>query len=344
MIKNLAQPSSATLARPRVFCVLAVALVLQRGIAIHRGHDSLLSYRKSYGSSVLLEGCSPVENTCKSLSRSARARLVGLRLRGAGPEEERASLIPSSSEVLKRRQHKPLDQKHMQVFDTVMRRRFFFGPSFEIYGGVSGLFDYGPTGCAVKKGIITAWREHFVVEDGMLEVECPAVTPAQVLAASGHVQRFADLMVRDELSGECFRADKLLEESCSSALARLGNPSMRAHELRQAESAPRLAATPPAATAAAVEALETAGSDLERRRSALEQLRDSAAGMSACNIDRALLLLNVTSPSTGGHLSPAFPFNLMFATAIGPRQVVRGCLDMSRLWCAWVCPVALEHG
>ena len=34
-----------------------------------------------------------------------------------------------------------------------------------------------------------AWRNHFVLEENMLEVECPAVTPEVVLKASGHVDR-----------------------------------------------------------------------------------------------------------------------------------------------------------
>lgn len=36
-----------------------------------------------------------------------------------------------------------------------------------------------------------AWRNHFVLEENMLEVECPAVTPEIVLKASGHVDRCA---------------------------------------------------------------------------------------------------------------------------------------------------------
>lgn len=40
------------------------------------------------------------------------------------------------------------------------------------------------------------WRNHFVLEENMLEVECPAVTPEVVLKASGHVDRFTDFMVR----------------------------------------------------------------------------------------------------------------------------------------------------
>ena len=45
------------------------------------------------------------------------------------------------------------------------------------------------------------------------------LTPEPILAASGHVERFADLMVKDLKNGECFRLDHLikaaLEKVCS---------------------------------------------------------------------------------------------------------------------------------
>jgi glycyl-tRNA synthetase len=53
--------------------------------------------------------------------------------------------------------------------------------------------------------------QHFVLEEGMMEVECPSVTPEVVLKASGHVDRFNDLMVKDVKTLECFRADHLLK-------------------------------------------------------------------------------------------------------------------------------------
>ncbi|CAN1333943.1 Glycine--tRNA ligase, mitochondrial 1 [Linum perenne] len=45
----------------------------------------------------------------------------------------------------------------------------------------------------------------------MLEVDCPCVTPEVVLKASGHVDKFTDLMVKDEKTGTCYRADHLLK-------------------------------------------------------------------------------------------------------------------------------------
>lgn len=47
--------------------------------------------------------------------------------------------------------------------------------------GVAGLFDYGPVGCAIKANLIALWRQHFVLNEDMLEVDCTALTPLVVL-------------------------------------------------------------------------------------------------------------------------------------------------------------------
>jgi len=47
------------------------------------------------------------------------------------------------------------------IYDKVIdlaRRRGFFWPSYEIYGGLAGFYDIGPYGFALKKKIIEAWR------------------------------------------------------------------------------------------------------------------------------------------------------------------------------------------
>lgn len=94
---------------------------------------------------------------------------------------------------------------------NVLERKMFYVPAFKIYGGVAGFFDYGPPGCAIKQNVTQFWRHHFVLEENMLEIECPAVTPEPVLRASGHVERFTDFMVTDVETGDCHRADHLLE-------------------------------------------------------------------------------------------------------------------------------------
>ena len=47
----------------------------------------------------------------------------------------------------------------------------------------------------------------------MLEMECTNLTPRVVLETSGHVEKFTDMMVKDDVTGECKRADHLLEDA-----------------------------------------------------------------------------------------------------------------------------------
>ncbi|KAI3984470.1 hypothetical protein MKX01_000133 [Papaver californicum] len=108
---------------------------------------------------------------------------------------------------------------------NTLESRLFYIPSFKIYSGVVGLYDYGPPGCAVKPNFLAFWLnvccfpfQHFVQEENMLEVDCPCVTPEVVLKASGHVEKFTDLMVKDEKTGTCYRADHLLKDFCKEKL------------------------------------------------------------------------------------------------------------------------------
>ena len=64
---------------------------------------------------------------------------------------------------------------------------------------------------SMKANLLQAWRSHFVLEEQMLEVDCTVLTPEAILDTSGHVARFADLMVKDTLNGECFRLDHLIK-------------------------------------------------------------------------------------------------------------------------------------
>ncbi len=67
-----------------------------------------------------------------------------------------------------------------KYFDDLLKRRFILAPSFDIYGGVAGLYDFGPVGCAIKNNLETFWREHFILEESMLEVNTTCLTPSKV--------------------------------------------------------------------------------------------------------------------------------------------------------------------
>jgi hypothetical protein len=47
--------------------------------------------------------------------------------------------------------------------------------------GVAGLYDYGPSGCAMEANMVNIWKSHFVLEEQMLEIRASLLTPHQVL-------------------------------------------------------------------------------------------------------------------------------------------------------------------
>merc|ERR1712076_211177 len=71
----------------------------------------------------------------------------------------------------------------------------------------------------MKANLINAWRSFFILEEQMLEVDCTMLTPETVLKASGHVDKFADLMVKDTKNGECFRLDHLIKAALEKVCA-----------------------------------------------------------------------------------------------------------------------------
>jgi len=92
------------------------------------------------------------------------------------------------------------------------RRRGFFWPSFEIYGGVSGFMNWGPLGSVMKRKIEDKFRDHFLRRLGLCELESPIITPEIVFKASGHLKSFKEPMVECTKCERKFRADHLLQE------------------------------------------------------------------------------------------------------------------------------------
>ncbi|KAM7471583.1 hypothetical protein LguiA_009766 [Lonicera macranthoides] len=174
-----------------------------------------------------------------------------------------------------------------QAVVNTLERRLFYVPSFKIYRGVAGLYDYGPPGCAVKSNVLAFWRQHFVLEENMLEVDCPCVTPEVVLKASGHVDKFTDLMVKDEKTGTCYRADHLIKDFCKEKLEKEANISTEK------------------------------AAELNHVLAVLDDLSPEELGAK-------IKEYGITAPDTKNTLSAPYPFNLMFQTSIGPSGVSPG--------------------
>ncbi|ELQ74404.1 Glycyl-tRNA synthetase, class II tRNA synthetase [Trachipleistophora hominis] len=99
-----------------------------------------------------------------------------------------------------------------QKIENLLKKKFFISQSSHIYGGVAGFFDYGPLGCSLRNNIVNYWRRVFASEPNIYEVDSSVILPEAVLKASGHVDKFCDTLIFDEVNGECFRADHYLKD------------------------------------------------------------------------------------------------------------------------------------
>ncbi|XP_022090731.1 glycine--tRNA ligase-like [Acanthaster planci] len=201
--------------------------------------------------------------------------VVELKARKKALEDKELALAPKD------------DFDRLKMEDT-LKRRFFYDQSFAIYGGVSGLYDFGPVGCALKANFINLWRNHFIIEEGMLEVDCSMLTPDAVFRASGHVERFADYMVKDLKTGECFRADHLLKAHLEKHLQDKKTTVEQRDEY-----------------ATVLARLDCYGKD---------------------QLAEFFKKYNLKSPLTNNSLSKPMDFNLMFGTSIGPTGNLPGYL------------------
>lgn len=94
------------------------------------------------------------------------------------------------------------------------KQRGFIFPGSEIYAGLSGTFDYGPLGLALKNNIRNAWwKMHVDDRDDMYGLESAILMNPKVWQTSGHTESFTDPIVEDTKTGTRYRADHLLEDA-----------------------------------------------------------------------------------------------------------------------------------
>lgn len=216
--------------------------------------------------------------------KSEKAPAIDIQ-RAVAELKHRKKILDEKENAMLASMEAPFDRPRME---DLLKRRFFYDLSFAIYGGVQGLYDYGPMGCAIKTNLINLWRRHFVLEEQMLEVDCSVLTPEPVLKASGHVERFSDWMVKDLKTGECFRADHLVQSNLEKYVLDKKSPEDMKEKARK---------------------ILITIDDLDRD------------GLMA-----ALLEFEMKSPITGNDLSDPMEFNLMFPTSIGPTGQIKGFL------------------
>jgi glycyl-tRNA synthetase len=105
----------------------------------------------------------------------------------------------------------------MDKIALLCQRRGFVFPSSEIYGGLSGCWDYGPLGVEMKRNVKEAWWRRNVRErDDIVGLDSSILMHPKVWEASGHVVNFSDPLVECKVCHLRWKADDLKEPKCPS--------------------------------------------------------------------------------------------------------------------------------
>ena len=168
---------------------------------------------------------------------------------------------------------------------ALCKRRGFIFQSSEIYGGLQGVYDYGPLGVELKNNLKQAWWRRNVYErDDMEGLDASVLTHRLVLHYSGHEATFADPMVDNRITKKRYRLDHLLKEQPEEVLKRL------------------------------YRAMEVEEENLHALVQAMMQAPERAGG--------AMTAAGVLDPASGepGDWTPPRYFNMMFKTYVGPVE------------------------
>ena len=106
------------------------------------------------------------------------------------------------------------DPQRMEKIVSLCKRRGFIFQSSEIYGGLNGVWDYGPLGVELKNNLKQYWWRVMVRErDDVVGMDGSILTHRAVLKASGHEDTFSDPMVDCRTCKARLRADQLPEKN-----------------------------------------------------------------------------------------------------------------------------------
>jgi glycyl-tRNA synthetase len=106
------------------------------------------------------------------------------------------------------------DAQRMERIVSLCKRRGFIFQASEIYGGLNGVWDYGPLGVELKRNLKDYWWRVMVRErDDVVGMDGAILTHRAVLKASGHEDTFSDPMVDCRTCNARLRADQLPEKN-----------------------------------------------------------------------------------------------------------------------------------
>jgi glycyl-tRNA synthetase len=97
------------------------------------------------------------------------------------------------------------------TIEQLAKKKGFFYPSDEIYGGLSGFYTYGHLGTLMKRKLENLWRKFFLDEENFYEIDPSVIMSEKVFEASGHLKSFVDPVVKCIKCGTSHRADQIVE-------------------------------------------------------------------------------------------------------------------------------------
>lgn len=102
----------------------------------------------------------------------------------------------------------------MEDIISLCKRRGFIYQGSDVYGGLSGTWDYGPLGVQLKRNIMNLWWRMFVDErDDIYGVDAAILMNPKVWKASGHVDTFVDPLCEDTINHRRYRTDHILKDN-----------------------------------------------------------------------------------------------------------------------------------
>ena len=102
----------------------------------------------------------------------------------------------------------------MEDIISLCKRRGFIYQGSDVYGGLSGTWDYGPLGVQLKRNIMQLWWRRFVEErDDIYGVDAAILMNQKVWKASGHVDTFVDPLCEDTVNHRRYRTDHILKDN-----------------------------------------------------------------------------------------------------------------------------------
>ena len=106
-----------------------------------------------------------------------------------------------------------MSEVNLEQLVSLCKRRGILYQGSQIYGGLSGTWDFGPLGAQLKRNLLNSWWRTFVESRrDIYGLDGAILMHPKTWQASGHEAGFVDPLVEDKITKERFRADHLLED------------------------------------------------------------------------------------------------------------------------------------